>query len=292
MSKDKDDRAVDPHTGTKTTGHDWDGITELDTPLPRWWLWTFYATIVWGLLYTVAYPAWPMLSGATSGLLGYSSRGALEQDIARQKAAQAGIEAEIVKAGFGEIAADANLASYAYAGGAAVFRANCSQCHGAGAAGSKGYPNLRDDDWLWGGTPEDIYLTIAHGIRWEADYDTRWSEMPAFGDDGILEETEIALVADHVLSLSGKSGRSEAGATLYLDNCSGCHGEAGEGMAEMGAPALNDAIWLYGSDRASLIETITHSRFGVMPSWNTRLSEADLRKVAHYVHSLGGGVRE
>lgn len=293
MAADKtrpdDARPVDDATGTETTGHDWDGITELDTPLPRWWLWTFYATVVWAIGYTIAYPAWPMISSATGGLLGYSSRLQVEEAISAHRASNADIDARIEAASFDDIAADPELASYATSGGAAVFRAHCSQCHGAGAAGGVGYPNLNDDDWIWGGTPDAIHATIAHGIRWDADPDTRFSEMPAFGDMEILTEEEIAAVADHVLSLSDQGQSSAAGAELYLDNCAACHGEAGEGLDDLGAPTLSDAIWLYGGDRATVIETITHSRYGVMPAWSPRLSEAEMRQVAHYVHSLGGG---
>ncbi|MEM7671014.1 MAG: cytochrome-c oxidase, cbb3-type subunit III, partial [Pseudomonadota bacterium] len=201
----------DEVTGTSTTGHDWDGITELDTPLPRWWLWTLYATIVWGIGYTIAYPAWPMISTATAGVLGYSTRAELAQTIERHEASQAEIVALIEAADFTQIAADPDLDSFSQSGGAAIFRTYCAQCHGAGAAGAKGYPNLLDDDWLWGGDHQAIYETLAYGIRWDANEDTRWSAMPAFGDDGILERADIEQVADYVLSLSGPGEASEDG---------------------------------------------------------------------------------
>ncbi|MEM6904857.1 MAG: cytochrome-c oxidase, cbb3-type subunit III, partial [Pseudomonadota bacterium] len=181
------------------------------------------------------------------------------------------------------------LDSFAQAGGAAVFRTYCSQCHGAGAAGALGYPNLIDDDWLWGGDHEAIAATIRHGIRWEEDYDTRYSQMAAFGRDGILSKPEIRTVADYILSLSGAAEGSAEGEELYLDNCAACHGDEALGDPEQGAPNLADAIWLYGGDRDAVITSITNARFGVMPAWNTRLSEAEIRQVAHYVHSLGGG---
>ena len=279
----------DPETGTETTGHEWDGITELDTPLPRWWLWTFYLTIIWGIGYTIAYPAWPLISSATGGVLGYSTRGEVAEAIAEHEAARSEINARIAAASFDEIASDAEMNEVANAGGAAVFRTFCAQCHGAGAAGAKGYPNLLDDDWLWGGTHEAIYATLRHGIRWEDDPDTRISEMPAFGDDGLLSSAEIEQVADHVLSLSGNAEATEDGATLYADNCAACHGDDGTGMQEMGAPNLADAIWLYGGDRDTVIATITHSRHGVMPAWGDRLSETELKQVTRFVHSLGGG---
>lgn len=279
----------DEATGTETTGHEWDGIKELDTPLPRWWLWTFYATIVWGVLYTVAYPAWPMISSATTGVLGYSSRGELAQTIAAHEAALTDINTQLANASFDDIASDADLNQYAQAGGAAVFRTYCSQCHGAGAAGLPGYPNLIDDDWLWGGTRDDIATTIRHGIRWDDDEDSRFSQMPAFGDDDILSKEEIEAVASHVRAFSGLTEDNPEGAQIYADNCASCHGENGGGDREQGAPVLSDAIWLYGGDQASVVNTITHSRHGVMPAWSDRLSDAQIKQLAMYVHGLGGG---
>ncbi|MEM9043621.1 MAG: cytochrome-c oxidase, cbb3-type subunit III [Pseudomonadota bacterium] len=280
---------IDELTGTKTTQHEWDGIQELDTPLPRWWLWTFYMTIVWGIAYTIAYPAWPLVSQATGGLLGYASRAEVAKSIEDQMAANADISQRITEMEIASIAADAELDSFARSGGAAIFRTNCSQCHGAGAAGARGYPNLVDDDWLWGGDHDAIAFTVRHGIRWEEDDDTRYSQMPAFGRDELLTKDEIASVADHVLSLSGKAEPSELGAALYNDNCAVCHGDQGLGDQEQGSPNLADAIWLYGEERDTVIESISNARFGVMPSWNTRLTEAEIRQVTHYVHSLGGG---
>jgi cytochrome c oxidase cbb3-type subunit 3 len=287
MSKIPPKQEGDPNT----TGHSWDGIEEFDNPMPRWWLWTFYLTIIWGIGYTLAYPAWPLVSSATAGLLGYSTRGEVATEIAAVQEANAGINAQLVSTELTEIAGDATLASYAVSSGAAVFRTYCSQCHGSGAAGAVGYPNLLDDDWLWGGDIENIHLTIAHGIRNEDDDDARYSEMPAFGD--LLEEEEIAQVANYVMTLSGAEPQdatlAAAGAELFVDNCSACHGEAGLGDIEQGAPNLADAIWLYGGDYDTLVETVTYSRYGVMPPWNQRLSEAQVRAVALYVHQLGGG---
>lgn len=274
-----------------TTGHSWDGIEEFDNPMPRWWLWTFYLTIIWGIGYVIAYPAWPLITSATSGVLGFSTRGEVVQEIAAVEQANAGINAQLVSAELTEISADATLNSYAVSSGAAVFRTYCSQCHGSGAAGAVGYPNLLDDDWLWGGDIENIHLTIAHGIRNEDDDDARFSQMPAFGD--LLEDEEIAQVANYVMSLSGGTPQDAslvaAGEELFADNCSACHGEEGLGNYDLGAPNLADAIWLYGGDYDALVETVTYSRYGVMPPWNQRLSEAQVRAVALYVHQLGGG---
>lgn len=283
------DSKIDQATGQQIKDHEWDGIGELDTPLPRWWLWTLYITIIWGIAYTIAYPAWPLISSATEGVLGYSSRAEVAESIAQAHADRAEISERIAATQFAEIAADRELDDFAKAGGGALFRTWCAQCHGAGAAGAKGYPNLIDDDWLWGGAPEDIATSIRHGIRWEEDEDTRFSQMPAFGTDGILSHAQIGAVADHVLSLSGRAETTEDGATIYADNCAACHGDAGTGGREQGAPDLTDAIWLFGGDRAALIATIARARNGVMPAWRTRLTEAEIRQLAHYVHSLGGG---
>ena len=279
----------DDVTGTETTQHEWDGIHELDTPLPRWWLWTFYITIVWGIAYTIAYPAWPLITSATGGVLGYSSRAEVSESIAEVEAGRADIVALVAETPFEEIAANQELDDFARSGGAALFRTWCAQCHGAGAAGAKGYPNLVDDDWLWGGDQEAIAASIRHGIRWEDDPDTRYSQMPAFGRDGILGKEEIAAVADHILSLSGNAEANAQGAEIYAENCAACHADDGTGDRTQGAPNLADAIWLYGDDRDSVITSIANARFGVMPSWNTRLTEAEIRQLTHYVHGLGGG---
>jgi cytochrome c oxidase cbb3-type subunit 3 len=172
---------------------------------------------------------------------------------------------------------------------------NCVQCHGSGAAGSAGYPNLNDDDWLWGGTLADIETTISHGVRFEQDADTRVSQMPAFGADGILDGAGIAAAAEYVLSLSGgehDAALAETGKTLFADNCAACHGETGAGDRAFGAPALNDAIWLYGSARENILAQIGKPRHGVMPAWTHRLNATTIKQLALYVHSLGGGEAE
>ncbi|MFZ3581840.1 cytochrome-c oxidase, cbb3-type subunit III [Loktanella sp. DJP18] len=283
-------KKIDDETGVETTGHDWDGITELNNPLPRWWLWTLYATIVWAIVYTVLYPAWPMLSGATTGTLGWSTRAAVAQEITAHEAKNAQLVADLQAADLPTLAADDPLHRYAVARGAAVFRANCSQCHGSGAAGAVGYPNLLDNDWLWGGDVAAIAATIDHGIRNDTDPDARWSQMPAFGE--VLTKPEIASVVAYVRSLSMPEEDAvlvSEGSTVFMDNCAACHGDDGAGNRDMGAPNLTDAIWLYGSDADSLTATVTNVRFGVMPAWGQRLADVDVDAVAVYVHSLGGG---
>ncbi len=287
-----------PTEGVGTTGHEWDGIREWDNPMPRWWLWTFYATIVWGLLYTVAYPAWPMIHGATSGFLGYSTRGAVAADIAAVEAARSGTIERLAAVDLAQLPGDPQLHAFAVDAGAAVFRADCSQCHGAGAAGVQagGFPSLLDDDWLWGGTIEDIALTVTHGVRNEASPEARWSQMPAFGET--LSRDEITAIVAHVRRISGQNHDAAvepAGEQLFADNCAGCHGEQGEGMREMGAPDLTDAVWLYGGTPEKIEETIRLARFGVMPAWSDQfrpgsgLTQAEINAVAAYVHQLGGG---
>ncbi|MQY42424.1 cytochrome-c oxidase, cbb3-type subunit III [Epibacterium sp. SM1969] len=275
-----------------TTGHSWDGIEEFDNPMPRWWLWTFYLCIIWAIGYTIAYPAWPMVNRATTGLLGWSTRANVAEDIAAVDAANGPINARLEAVDMAAIAADPDLHSYAISAGSAVFKTWCAQCHGSGAAGAVGYPNLLDDDWLWGGTIEDIQMTVSHGIRNEDDDDARYSEMPAFGRDELLEKGEISAIANYVISLSGDpmdASVVEEGKVLFADNCAACHGEQAEGDIYQGAPNLADAIWLYGGSYDDVVETINNARFGVMPAWSGRLSEAEVRAVTAYVHQLGGG---
>lgn len=284
-----DNKEIDQLSGVETTGHEWDGLKELNNPLPRWWLWTFYITIIWGIGYTIAYPAWPMVNKATAGLLGWSSRGEVADDIKAHEDKNQALVAELVAADMTDLAATPDLRRYAVARGASVFRSFCSQCHGSGAAGATGYPNLLDDDWLWGGSIDEIAATVRYGIRTEND-DARFSEMPAFGD--FLEEAEIDAVVKYVFSLSGGSidqATLETGRQVFLDGCASCHGDSGLGDREQGAPNLADAIWLYGNDPEAVKATVKYSRFGVMPGWDERLSEADIRAVSAYVHSLGGG---
>ena len=284
--------------GHGTTGHSWDGIEEWDNPMPRWWVWTFYLTIIWAIGYTIAYPAWPMVNSATAGVLGWSTRADVAAEIAAVEEANAPINAKLEAAELTAIADDPELGSYAVSAGAAVFKTWCAQCHGSGAAGAKGYPNLLDDDWLWGGTIEDIHFTITHGIRNEDSDDARYSEMPAFGRDELLEEEEISQVVNYVMSLSGEpndASKVEAGSVLYADNCAACHADDGTGDISQGAPNLADAIWLYGGSYEDITDTVYNSRYGVMPPWSAdaspagRLTEAQVRAVSTYVHQLGGG---
>jgi cytochrome c oxidase cbb3-type subunit 3 len=287
-----DHTEVDQHTGTATTGHSWDGIKELNTPLPRWWVITFYATIIWAIGYFIVYPAWPTLTGYTRGVLNYSSRAQLQTDLAELRAARGEKAAQLASASLSQIESDPSLLAFARALGRTAFGDNCAACHGTGAAGAKGFPNLNDDDWLWGGTLDQIQKTIKYGVR-SGHKQAHEGLMLAFGRDGILKSNEIVTVANYVRSLSGLSVKKElsldAGKKLFADNCASCHGDAGKGNQELGAPNLSDKIWLYGSDEATLIETITNGRGGVMPTWEGRLDPATINALTVYVHTLGGG---
>lgn len=281
---------IDEVSGISTTGHEWDGIKELNNPLPRWWVITFYITIAWAIGYTIAYPAWPMLTSATRGVLGFSSRNDVNNKLAAAEAVKAKYVTAIKLKTVSEIAADDELREFAVAAGGAAFKVNCEQCHGAGAQGSKGFPNLNDDDWLWGGKAEQIQQTIAHGVRFASDPDTRLSEMPAFGD--IITADQIAQVSTYVASLSGPvqdAGLIEAGAKVFAENCVACHGETAKGDREIGAPDLTDAIWLYGPGEAAIAAQVRAPKHGVMPAWIERLGETKIKELAVYIHSLGGG---
>ncbi|MER8581402.1 cytochrome-c oxidase, cbb3-type subunit III [Mesorhizobium sp. M1423] len=281
---------IDEVSGISTTGHEWDGIKELNNPLPRWWVITFYITIAWAIGYTVVYPAWPMLTSATRGVLGYSSRRDVKNELAAAEVAKGKFVAAIQAKTVSEITADDTLREFAVAAGGAAFKVNCVQCHGSGAQGSKGFPNLNDDDWLWGGNAEQIQQTIAHGIRFASDPDTRLSEMPAFGD--IITTDQIKQVGAYVASLSDPvqdTSQIELGANVFAENCAACHGENAKGNRELGAPDLTDAIWLYGSGETAIAAQVRAPKHGVMPAWIGRLGEIKAKELAVYIHSLGGG---
>jgi cytochrome c oxidase cbb3-type subunit 3 len=285
------EKKIDAATGVETTGHVWDNdLQELNKPLPKWWLYTFYACIIWSIGYWVAYPAWPGLNDYTKGVLGYSARDEVRQAVEAGKAAQAGMRDELGKTALGDVRNKPELLRFAVASGAAAFGTNCSPCHGRGAQGFIGYPNLNDDDWIWGGHVEDVLKTIQVGIRSEHK-DTRSTLMPRFGADQILMPDQISDTAQYVLSLSGKATDAAAagrGAAIFAEQCVACHGEKGTGNQELGAPNLSDAIWLYGGRPEDVAKSIETGRGGIMPAWGGRLDEVTIKSLAVYLQSLGG----
>jgi cytochrome c oxidase cbb3-type subunit 3 len=280
-------KRIDEPTGTQTVGHEWDGIEELDTPLPRWWLMIFAACVAFAIGYVIFFPAIPMANGATRGLNGWSSRGEFDKAQAADQARRAPIYRAIAATPVENLPNDPKLLNAAIEGGKAAFKVHCVQCHGSGAAGSAGYPNLNDDDWLWGGDLKSIEYTLTHGIRNPDHDETRQSQMPAFGE--ILQPGQIKALVAYVRHLSGQGPNNAAGAQLFAENCAACHGPDGKGNREFGAPNLTDGIWLYGGDKAALTTTIKNAHGGVMPRWNARLDPVTIRMLAAYVHSLGGG---
>jgi len=283
---------IDSVSGRSTTGHEWDGIRELNTPLPRWWLITFYLCIAWAVGYWVLYPAWPLLWSNTPGILHYSSRADVAVELANLEKVRGDKMAALGAASLADIEKDPALLTMARARGKTVFGDNCAPCHGSGATGAKGFPNLNDDDWLWGGTLDQIAQTIRYGAR-SGNPKAHEGQMLAFGKEGVLKSDQIITVANYVRSLSGLPTRpgydAAAGKKIFAENCTVCHGDNAKGNPELGAPNLTDQIWLYGSDEATIIETITNGRAGVMPAWEGRLDPTTVKVMAVYVHSLGGG---
>ncbi len=282
----------DSVTGTETTGHVWDGIKELNTPLPKWWLYVFFACIIFAFGQFLLYPSIPYGPGYFHGLLGYSPREAVDADVAKIVAQRKTSMDKIATLSFAEIKADPQLLEVALVDGRAVFASNCQPCHGAGGGGRPGYPALAAGAWIWGGTLEAIQQTVTHGIR-SADPDARQSAMPRFGADAILKPEEIQQVADYVWStFYGHKTEGQdlsAGAKIFADNCAACHGAEGLGNKDVGAPRLASQVHLYGSTKEAIIAQVTNPKQGVMPNWDVRLDPATIKAVTLYVHSLGGG---
>jgi cytochrome c oxidase cbb3-type subunit III len=287
-----DHSEFDSVSGKTTTGHEWDGIKELNTPLPRWWVITFYLCIIWAFGYWIVYPAWPLLWSNTPGILHYSSRADVAVELANLEKIRGDKIAALGAASLADIEKEPALLAIARARGKTVFGDNCAPCHGSGAAGAKGFPNLNDDDWLWGGTLDQIAQTITYGAR-SGNPKAHEGQMLAFGKEGVLKPDQVVTVANYVRSLSGLPTRpgydAAAGKKIFAENCVACHGEDARGNPELGAPNLTDSIWLYGSDEATIIEIITNGRAGVMPAWEGRLDPTTIKAMAVYVHSLGGG---
>lgn len=271
-----------------TTGHDWDGVSEYNVPAPRWWLITWIICIIWAVIYWFFYPTWPTLSGNTKGSLNWTKFSELSGEQKKIEEKKIVYLEQMSKKSLPEILEDEKLMQFALNTGKSAFRENCSACHGQGAQGYKGYPNLNDDDWLWGGKLSDIYQTLLYGIRSGHD-SARVNQMPSFGLDKVLKKAEINDTIEYVLSLSNKSEFNARGEAIFKANCVACHGNEGKGNQELGAPNLTDAIWLYGSDKKDIYYTIYYARAGVMPFWKNRLDDNTIKSLTLYVHSLGGG---
>jgi cytochrome c oxidase cbb3-type subunit III len=289
---------IDPHTGIETTGHSWDGIQELNTPLPKWWLYVLYATIVWSIGYWVVYPAWPLLSDYTKGIWNYSDRAAVNAAVAENKKSQSKWSDAIGKASLAEIEAKPELLNFARVAGRSAFLINCAGCHGSGAQGAAGFPNLNDDNWLWGGTVDEIQTTILHGVRNGTDTEARGTGspngMPAKAGNADLSESQINDVAEYVASLSNRPNDAAAaarGKAVFAGDggCTTCHGEDGKGNKDLGSVNLTAGIFQWGGTKADLVKTITYGRQGVMPAWGGRLEPETVKELAVYVHTLGGG---
>ncbi|MDD9912410.1 MAG: cytochrome-c oxidase, cbb3-type subunit III [Alphaproteobacteria bacterium] len=291
----KNTRQKENQTQTETTGHEWDGIEEYNNPLPLWGLWVFAATVVFSIGYVIYFPAIPFLNSFSKGIGEWSQYKQLDDIMQKAEQAKAPFENKIVHLSAQQIKNTPDLHQYALESGKATFALHCSQCHGAGGGGAKGYPNLLDDEWIWGGRLEDIVYTITHGIRsaHEDENSRDMGPMMAYGDEEILDKAQIKDVAHYLQTLSKKylkpNESTERGKVIYAENCASCHGEQGSGSQELGAPSLNNAIWLYAGDTKTIIETITHGRAGQMPAFGQKLSENDIKKLSLYIHSLSGG---
>ncbi len=292
----EESKTVDPITGVETTGHSWDGIEELNTPLPRWWLYIFYGTIVWSVGYMIAMPALPALpgfgGGNTPGLRGHSDRVEVARDVGALNEARASSAAQLMSASLPQIETDLALQQFALAMGESAFGDNCATCHGQGGQGAKGYPVLVDDIWLWDGTLQGIEATIRHGIRHTEDPETRNSLMPAFGRDGLLTDKQIDDLVQYTLQISGKGGDAAAAARaapVFAQQCAICHGPEGRGNREIGAPNLTDHDWQFGGQPSDIRASIYNARNAHMPAFAERLDEATIKALAVYVHTLGGG---
>jgi len=284
-------RERDDVSGVETTGHVWDGIRELDNPLPRWWVTIFWGSIAVAIVMWVLMPAWPLISSYTPGIMHSSDRVKVTQDLAQLDKMRGAEAAKLKSVSLADIERDPKLQAYALAVGQSIFGDNCATCHGAGGTGGKGYPNLRDDVWLWGGTLDDIYHTIDVGVRSD-NPNARFSQMPAFGRDGLLTADKIDDLTEYVVALSHRPANAAAvgrAAPVFAENCAVCHGPEGKGDQTKGAPNLTDRDWLYGSARADIRGQIVNGRGGVMPTWGARFKPETIKALAVYIHANAAG---
>ena len=284
-------RELDKVSGLETTGHEWNGIKELDAPVPKFFVGWYGISINVALLLVLLLPAFPLITSFTPGLIGYSERGVVEDQLREALARQGDWQTRMADLSPQQIADDDDLLAIALAGGQAAFKLNCVACHGEEGQGQSGFPNLTDDIWQWGSDLDVIAETLAVGIN-STHEDTRVGQMLAFGDDEILELPEIETLVEHVRALGGLDHDAEAaqrGEALFEEHCASCHGETAAGNQDLGAPSLSDNDWLYGSDKADILATIQHGRQGWMPHWDGRLDPETIKMLAVYVRSLGEG---
>lgn len=277
----------DTFSGYMTTGHDWNGITELNSPIPRIVLWFLLVTHAYAVITWVLVPSWPLWNTYTKGLLGGNQQTAVAADIATATAARSDWTMALATDDFANIRTNPDLMARALVTADQLYGTNCQACHGLNGIGGPGYPRLSDNIWLWGSTADEIEITLRYGIN-SPHPDTRYAQMPAFGRDELLTGAQINTLTDYVLTLSAgvvPNDPSE-GATLFQENCAACHGENGKGVEGVGAPNLTDADWIYGGDARAIRLGLVNGRQGVMPAWEQRLSDAEIRMLALYVEGL------
>jgi cytochrome c oxidase cbb3-type subunit 3 len=285
---------VDPITGYDTTGHDWNGIRELNTPFPMFVFWILMITVAYSIIAWLLLPAWPTGRAYTRGLLGLDQgevavAGLTELTTVRQDWLTRFAPPDLAPPDFAALQSDAALLDSAMPAASRLFADNCAACHGPGGAGGPGFPMLADDQWLWAGDPETVAETIRLGIN--SDHpDTRVAQMPPF--DWLSRDERLALAAWVAALPQGNAPADAPAAALFAENCAACHGDEGEGGLGVGAPSLIDPATIYGQDPASIAATLLHGRQGVMPAWSGRLSEAEINLLALYVSRLHGDAQE
>lgn len=286
-----DEQEYDAPTGRKTTGHEWNGIKELDTPIPRVVLFFLAAGLVFSVIYWVLMPAWPLGVTYTRGLLGFSDRDEVTRQVEAGAVARGAWTDRLTSESYASLAADPALMAHVRDRGRVLFADNCAVCHGAEGRGGPGYPDLGARRWLWGGEPEVLGETIRVGVN--SDHpQTRRSQMSAFGQFGVLDREQVLDATAHVRALSGQAlaeseqARLESGRAVFAENCASCHGADGRGDHAFGAPDLTDRTWIYGGDAQAVFNSIYSGRHGHMPHWEGRLPPADIRLLTLYVGTL------
>lgn len=277
----------DDHTGHLTTGHEWNGIKELNTRVPRIVWVCLLGTFLYSVVYWLLMPAWPLGDHATRGILDYREQDVVAEQIDHANRMFGSWKQDLLKKDIQSPNLDPILLEKVLVAGKSLFGDNCSACHGIDGNGNLGFPSLADGSWLWSGEVVGIEETIRYGINSPHD-DTQVSQMPAFGHDGLLSRNEVIELVGYLQSVSkgtSASSISAAGGLLFADNCAACHGDDAKGVG-IGAPNLTDNFWIYGSSRQQLFETIWNGRQGHMPAWEGRLNDEQIRILAIFVSNL------